>query len=180
MVSKVSGTDGIRYPMPTLPSAYIVSVSYRPREPSKILATEYPRLNWSANIVSVSYRPRVPSKVLATEYPRLNFFSPGLTLRTAGHRIIRSGSRRSTSEHENSINQQNKPHRFAANHSSVLILWHAPTFFQLFSKWKKNEKTFFFSNGNSIYLPCSSFSWFRILKFFFIFHVFVVGVSDDF
>jgi hypothetical protein len=51
---------------------------------------------------------------------------------------------------------------------------------QLFSKWKKNEKTFFFSNGNSIYLPCSSFSWFRILKFFFIFHVFVVGVSDDF
>ena len=101
----------------------------------------------------------------------------GLTLRTAGHRIIRSGSRRSTSEHENSINQQNKPHRFAANHSSVLVLWHAPTFFEMKKKW---ENFFFLSNGNSIYLPCSSFSWFRILKFFFIFHVFVGGVSDDF
>ena len=68
------------------------------------------------------------------------FLSPGLTLRTAGHRIIRSGSRRSTSEHENSINQQNKPHRFAANHSSVLF----SDMHQLFSKWKKKWENFFF------------------------------------
>ena len=38
---------------------------------------------------------------------------------------------------------------------------------QLFSKWKKNEKTFFFSNGNSIYLP---FFFFLIQDFKILFH----------
>ncbi len=56
---------------------------------------------------------------------------------------------------------------------------------QLFSNFFRNEKkkwkTFFFSRMEIQFIFRSSFSWFRILKFFFIFHVFVVsGVSDDF